>query len=103
MMIVRQPTGQEIARVEELMAIAFETPLDRTAEKRPWPDNAHPWAAYCPETGEMMSALLVTEFNVRFDGCACKMGGRGRRGHTAPVPPPGRDTGMLCRRTAPDV
>ena len=77
MMIVRQPTGQEIARVEELMAIAFETPLDRTAEKRPWPDNAHPWAAYCPETGEMMSALLVTEFKVRFDGCACKMGGVG--------------------------
>lgn len=76
-MIVRQPTQQEAPRAEELMAIAFEYPLDRAAQKKPWPETVHPWAAYSEETGEMMSLLLVTDFTVRFDGHGCKMGGVG--------------------------
>lgn len=73
--MIRKLTPEEAARAQELFAIAFEQPMERPAE----PDDGglHRWAAFDGDTGEMMSTLSVTDFDLNFDGHTCKMGGIG--------------------------
>lgn len=74
-MIVRETTPQEAQRVNELFAIAFEQPLENgpaDAEN----GKLHHWAAFS-EDGDMMSTFTITDFQIQFDGHACKMGGIG--------------------------
>lgn len=74
-MIVRKTTPQEQPQLDELFAVAFEQPLDRS--QQPSTDSrVHSWGAF-GEEGQLMSALCVTDFTVRFDGGSCKMGGVG--------------------------
>lgn len=72
-MIIRQTTAQEAQRVQELFAIAFEQPMEKT---EPESEKVRHWAAFTDE-GEMMSTFSVTDFQIQFDGHVCKMGGIG--------------------------
>ncbi len=74
-MIVRKTEPNEARRINELFAIAFETPLS-DCPAGPDDTNQHHWAAYT-DSGEMMSCITIPEFSVRFDSHACKMGGIG--------------------------
>lgn len=73
--MIRRLTAQDIPRANELFSIAFEQPPAGPAE--PDDGRTHRWAAFTDDTDEMMSTLTVTDFTVRFDGNACKMGGVG--------------------------
>lgn len=72
-MNVHQTTAQEAKRVQELFAIAFEQPMEKI---EPESEKIHHWAAFT-DRGEMMSTFSVTDFQIQFDGHACKMGGIG--------------------------
>lgn len=76
-MIVRKTRPEETRRANELFAIAFEQPTTREAAAKPDGEGIHRWAAFDGETEEMMSTFTVSDFTVRFDGHACKMGGIG--------------------------
>lgn len=74
-MIVRPVTTEEGPRTAELFSIAFEMPLNRD---EPWKADpkVHNWGAF-DEDGAMMSTFCITDFDFRFDGNNCKMGGIG--------------------------
>lgn len=74
-MTARMPTPAERRRMDELFAIAFETPL-RPAPKEPASDKVRPFAAFTDD-GQMTSCLTVTEMDVNYDGARCKMGAVG--------------------------
>ena len=74
-MTVRPPTFQELRRMDELFAIAFETPLP-AGTGEPKSGKVLPWAAF-GDDGQMMSCLTVTEMDVHFDGARCRMGAVG--------------------------
>lgn len=74
--MIRRLTTGGLIRADELFAIAFEQPMERRPME-PESSRFHRWAAFDDATGEMMSTLTVTDFFVRFDGNACKMGGVG--------------------------
>lgn len=76
-MIVRRTRPEEVPRANELFAIAFEQPMEREATARPDGEGVRRWSAFDGGTGEMMSTFTITDFTVRFDGHACKMGGIG--------------------------
>lgn len=76
-MIVRRTRPEEVPRANELFAIAFEQPMEREAAARPDGEGVRRWSAFDGGTGEMMSTFTITDFTVRFDGHACKMGGVG--------------------------
>lgn len=76
-MIVRKIKPEEVLRANELFAIAFEQPMDREAAAKPDNENVHRWAAFDESSGEMMSNFVINDYDVRFDGHACKMGGIG--------------------------
>lgn len=75
-MIVRKTTAEEAQRVNELFAIAFETPLTKCPAD-PDNDRIHHWAAYTDDGAEMMSNITISDFQIHFDGSSCKMGGIG--------------------------
>ena len=75
-MIVRKTEKEENRRINELFAIGFELP----AEDGPADENnpkVHHWAAFEDEKGAMMSTYTISDYNIRFDGASCKMGGIG--------------------------
>lgn len=74
-MIVRKTTPEEAPQVNELFAIAFEQPLQNCPAALE-NDKAHHWAAFS-DNGEMMSSITVSDFQIRFDGHTCSMGGVG--------------------------
>lgn len=74
-MLVRKTTRAERNRVNALFAVAFEQPMENGPAEEAF-SGCH-WAAFEPETGEMMSTLTVTDFQIQFDGHPCKMGGIG--------------------------
>lgn len=74
-MIVRKTEPHEARRINELFAIAFETPLS-DCPASPEETRQNHWAAYTDD-GKMMSCITIPEFSFRFDGHACKMGGIG--------------------------
>ena len=74
--MIRRLTTDDLVRADELFAIAFEQPMERRPVE-PESSRFHRWAAFDDETEEMMSTLTVTDFSIRFDGNACKMGGVG--------------------------
>ena len=76
-MIVRKIKPEEVLRANELFAIAFEQPMDREAAAKPDSKDIHRWAAFDEGSGEMMSSFIINDYDVRFDGHACKMGGIG--------------------------
>lgn len=76
-MIVRKTRPEEVLRANELFAIAFEQPMERENAPEPDGEGVHRWSAFDGGTKEMMSTFTVTDFIVRFDGHACKMGGIG--------------------------
>lgn len=76
-MIVRRTKPEEVLRAKELFAIAFEQPMEREAAAKPDDEGVRRWSAFDGGTEEMMSTFIVTDFTVRFDGHACKMGGIG--------------------------
>lgn len=76
-MIVRRTRPEEVPRANKLFAIAFEQPMEREAAARPDGEGVRRWSAFDGGTGEMMSTFTITDFTVRFDGHACKMGGVG--------------------------
>lgn len=75
-MIIRQTTIEESQRVNELFAIAFETPLTNCPAD-PGNERIHHWAAFTDDGKEMMSNLTISDFQIQFDGHCCKMGGIG--------------------------
>lgn len=76
-MMIRKTRPEEVPRAEELFAIAFEQPMEREAAAQPDDVGVCRWAAFDSGAEEMMSTFTVTDFAVRFDGHACKMGGIG--------------------------
>ena len=74
-MIVHRTLPEEANRVNELFAIAFEMPLSNCPADPGNPKVRH-WAAF-GDSGEMMSTLTVNDYQIRFDGNACRMGGVG--------------------------
>lgn len=74
-MIVRKTTPADAQRVNELFAIAFETPLTKCPAD-PENERIHHWAAFTDDM-EMMSTLTISDFQIRFDDHSCKMGGIG--------------------------
>lgn len=75
-MIVRNTTPEEKRRTDELFAIAFEMPM-QTGPAEAESDRIHHWAAFADDNREMMSTFTVSDYNIRFDGHSCKMGGIG--------------------------
>lgn len=75
-MIVRKTTPEESQRVNELFAIAFETPLSNCPAD-PNNSKAYHWAAFLDNDQEMMSTFTISDFQIQFDGHSCKMGGIG--------------------------
>lgn len=73
-MEIRLLRPEELARTEELFALAFRLPLERGKEGKP--DEALHWAAF-DEDGEMMSTLTVPAYQMWFDGQSVRMGGIG--------------------------
>lgn len=73
-MIIRKTTPEEKQRTDELFSIAFETPLE-PGPSEPESARFHHWAAFDGE--EMMSTFTITDFEIHFDGHACRMGGIG--------------------------
>ena len=73
-MEIRLLRPEELARTEELFALAFRLPLERGREEKP--DEALHWAAF-DEDGEMMSTLTVPAYQMWFDGQPVRMGGIG--------------------------
>lgn len=73
-MQIRLIRPEELARTEELFALAFRLPLERGKEEAP--DDALHWAAF-DEDGEMMSTLTVPAYRMWFDGQPVRMGGIG--------------------------
>ena len=75
-MIIRKTTAEERQQVSEIFAIAFEMPM---GDDSVGPDRSDVcrWGAFCDDDREMMSSLTVTDFQIRFDGHVCKMGGIG--------------------------
>lgn len=73
-MQIRLIRPEELARTEELFALAFRLPLERGKEAAP--DEALHWAAF-DEDGEMMSTLTVPAYRMWFDGQPVRMGGIG--------------------------
>lgn len=73
-MQIRLIRPEELARTEELFALAFRLPLERGKEEAP--DEALHWAAF-DEDGEMMSTLTVPAYRMWFDGQPVRMGGIG--------------------------
>lgn len=77
-MVVRKTEPGEILRANELFAIAFEQPMERNEDAaKPDGEGVCRWSALDDDTGAMMSTFTITDFTVRFDGHACKMGGIG--------------------------
>jgi len=74
-MIVRKTEPHEARQINELFAIAFETPIS-DCPVSPDETGQHHWAAY-NDDGRMMSCITIPEFFIRFDGNACKAGGIG--------------------------
>lgn len=74
-MIIRKITPEEGPRVNEIFAIAFEQPLQQCPFE-PENEKATYWAAFSDD-GEMMSTITVSDFQIRFDGHTCPMGGIG--------------------------
>jgi len=75
-MIVRKVTSPEDgARINELFAIAFEQKVPN-CPYNPEETNTHFWAAFSDDN-EMMSSITVSDFDIRFDGNVCRMGGMG--------------------------
>ena len=74
-MILRKTLPAEALRVNQLFAIAFESPL-QNCPADPENDSATHWAAYT-DGGEMMSTLTISDYQIRFDGHVCRMGGVG--------------------------
>lgn len=74
-MIVRKTEPQEARCINELFAIAFETPVSDCPASPDETGQQH-WAAYT-DNGKMMSCITIPDFTIRFDGNACKMGGIG--------------------------
>ena len=73
--MIRKLTPEDFPRTDELFAIAFE----QSMERRPADpgDTDTRWAAFDDATGKMMSMLVVNDYQVHFDGSACKMAGIG--------------------------
>ncbi|MGI5976698.1 MAG: GNAT family N-acetyltransferase [Candidatus Limivicinus sp.] len=72
-MIVREILKEEKKRTDELFAIAFEQPMPKESE----PDaSEHCWAAFTDE-GDMMSSIMISDYNMNLDGKACRAGGVG--------------------------
>lgn len=76
-MIIRKISPEEVLRAKELFAIAFEQPMERETAAQPDDKGVCRWSAFDDGTEEMISMLIVSDFTVRFDGHACKMGGIG--------------------------
>ena len=74
-MIVHRTEPNEARRINELFAIAFEVPYSE-CPAGPDEKNVHHWAAYTDD-GAMMSCITIPEYNIRFDGHSCRMGGIG--------------------------
>lgn len=74
-MIVRRTLPGEASRINELFSIAFEMPLSDCPADPANPKLRH-WAAF-DESGEMMSTLTVTDYQIQFDDSFCPMGGVG--------------------------
>ena len=75
-MLVRPIADAERPAAAELFAVAFESPLDRSALPAPEWNRPQIWAAFS-DAGEMMSTIYITDFAVQFDGAVCKTGGIG--------------------------
>ena len=75
-MLVRPIADAERPAAAELFAVAFESPLDRSALPAPEWNRPQIWAAFS-DAGEMMSTIYITDFAVQFDGTVCKTGGIG--------------------------
>lgn len=74
-MIIRRTRPEEAHRVNQLFAIAFEQPLTNSPAG-PENEKAAHWAAFS-DSGDMMSTLTVSDFQIQFDGHACAMAGIG--------------------------
>jgi len=74
--MIRKLAPEDLPRSDELFAIAFEQPMERRPSR---PDNGRScrWAAFDDVSHEMMSMLEVSDYEINFDGNACKMGGIG--------------------------
>ena len=75
-MLIRPITKEERLQSAQLFAIAFESPFDPN-DLTPFAQEPVIWAAFDEESGEMMSTVYVTGYQVRFDGRCFKMGGVG--------------------------
>lgn len=74
-MIVRKSASEEARRINQLFAICFEMPYAECPAKLEGDDADH-WVAV-NEGGEIMSTFTISDYTVRFDGGACRMGGIG--------------------------
>ena len=74
-MIVRKTLPEESAAVNALFSVAFETAPENGPAQEDGGGVCH-WGAFS-ERGELMSALTLTPFSVRFDGGVCPMAGVG--------------------------
>ena len=81
-MIVRRTLPEENAAVNALFSVAFET-APENGPAREGCERLRHWGAFSDE-GELMSALSLTPFTVRFDGHACPMAGVGAVGTFPP-------------------
>ena len=75
-MLVRPITKEEQLTSARLFSIAFESPLD-PHNLTPFAENPVIWAAFDDASGDMMSTIYVTDYQVRFDGGTYRMGGVG--------------------------
>ena len=75
-MIVRETARDEKKRVDQLFAIAFEM-ADGTQPGEEEDETVYHWAAFEDGTGNMMSTLSISDYEIRFDWGTCKMGGIG--------------------------
>ena len=73
-MTARKTLPEELQRVNELFSVAFEYSGEGPFDEKE--KNVTHWAAF-HEGGEMMSTLTVSDYQILFDGCSCKMGGIG--------------------------
>lgn len=73
-MLVRPITKEEQLTSARLFSIAFESPLD-PHNLTPFAENPVIWAAFDDASGDMMSTIYVTDYQVQFDGGTYRMGG----------------------------
>lgn len=75
-MIIRRTKHDESCRVNELFAIAFEQPLTN-GPADPQNSKVQHWAAFEDDDRTMMSTFTISDYQLHFDGQACRMGGIG--------------------------